>query len=194
MTMIPCVPYFGPSRWLEFGPFAVQARRVPLYAAYFFIGAGIGAANFGKGLLSPEGRLANSGWGWTVAAFIPYCLLWALIYIKREILGNPDVLPDWYEASYGIFFAAFSAAILFAILAYFLQFKQAGWSVLDPIQRDAYGIFLVHYAFALWVQYWLFEFDLTAITKVLMGFTFTLAASWMLTALLRKVPGASRVL
>jgi surface polysaccharide O-acyltransferase-like enzyme len=52
----------------------------------------------------------------------------------------------------------------------------------------------VHYAFALWVQYWLFEFDLTAITKVLMGFTFTLAASWMLTALLRKVPGASRVL
>jgi surface polysaccharide O-acyltransferase-like enzyme len=197
ITMILYVPsrvYFGPNHWFEFGPFAVQASRVLLYAAYFFIGAGIGAANFGKGLLSPEGRLANGEWGWIVAAFIPYCLLWVLIYIKREILGNPDVLPDWYEASYGIFFAAFSAAILFAIQAYFLRFKQAGWSVLDPMQRDAYGIFLVHYAFALWVQYWLFEFDLTAITKVLMGFTFTLVASWMLTALLRKVPGASRVL
>jgi ABC-type Fe3+-siderophore transport system permease subunit len=129
MTMILYVPsrlYFGPNHWLEIGPFAVQASRLLLYAAYFFIGAGVGAANFGKGLLSPEGRLANSGWGWTVAAFIPYCLLWALIYIKREILGNPDVLPDWYEASYGIFFTAFSAAILFAILAYFLRFKQAG--------------------------------------------------------------------
>jgi surface polysaccharide O-acyltransferase-like enzyme len=197
VTMILYVPsrvYFGPNHWFEFGPFAVQASRVLLYAAYFFIGAGIGAANFGKGLLSPEGRLANSGWGWIAAAFIPYCLLWVLIYIKREILGNPDVLPDWYEASYGIFFAAFSAAILFAILAYFLRFKQSGWSVLDPMQRDAYGIFLVHYAFALWVQYWLFDFDLAAIIKVLIGFTFTLAASWMLTALLRKAPGASRVL
>ena len=196
-TMILYVPsrlYFGVNHWFEFGPFSVQASRILLYAAYFFIGAGIGAVNFEHGLLSAEGQLAKSGWGWIVATLIPYCLLWVLITIKREILGNPGVLPVWYEALYGVFFTAFSAAILFAILAFFLRFKRSGWSVLDPMQQDAYGIFLVHYAFALWIQYWLFDFDLPAILKVSIGFAFTLATSWALTAGLRKIPGSQRVL
>ncbi len=197
VTMILYVPsrlYFGVNHWFEFGPFSVQASRVLLYAAYFFIGAGIGAANFERGLLSADGQLANSGWNWVIATLVPYCLLWVLITIKREILGNPGALPHWYEAAYGVVFVVFSAAMMFTILAFFLRFKRSGWSVLDPMQKDAYGIFLVHYAFALWIQYWLYDVDLPAIVKVLIGFAFTLAASWALTAGLRRIPGATRVL
>ena len=191
---VPARLYFGPSYWFEFGPFDVQASRVLLYAAYFFIGAGVGAANFDRGVLSAEGWLAKSSWGWVIAALVPYCLLWVLITIKREILGNPPVLPHWYEASYGLFFVAFSAAILFAILAFFLRFKRSGWSMLDPMQGDAYGIFLVHYPIVLWLQYWLFDFDLPAIVKALLAFVLTVALSWTATAALRRIPGAKYVL
>ena len=191
---IPARVYFGPSRWFEFGPFSVQASRVLLYAAYFFIGAGIGAANFDRGLLSTEGRLAKSGSRWMIAAVIPYCLLWGLIYIKREILGNPVWLPAWYEASYGLFFVGFSAAVLFAIIAHFLRFKRSGSSLLDPMQRDAYGMFLVHYPIVLWIQYWLFDFDLPAIAKALTTFVLTVLLSWTATGVLRKIPGATQVL
>lgn len=197
VTMVLYVPsrlYFGVNHWFEFGPFSVQASRLLLYAAYFFIGAGIGAANFDRGLLSANGHLAKSGWGWAIVTLVAYCLLWGLIGIKREILGNPDPLPHWYEASYGMLFVIFSAGMLFSILACFLRFKRSGWSVLDPLQKDAYGIFLVHYAFALWIQYWLFDFDVPAIIKVLIGFAFTLGMSWALTAGLRRIPGAMRVL
>jgi hypothetical protein len=194
LVYVPARLYFGPSHWFEFGPFDVQANRVLLYAAYFFIGAGIGVANFDRGLLSADGRLAKSGWGWVIATLVPYCLLWVLIYIKREILGNPPVLPHWYEAIYGFLFVAFSAAILFAILAYFLRFKRSGWSILDPMQGDAYGIFLVHYPIVLWLQYWLFDFDVPAIVKASIAFALTLALSWTATAALRKIPGATRVL
>src|SRR6266404_4076855 len=194
IVYVPARLYFGPSRWFEFGPFDVQANRVLLYAAYFFIGAGVGAANFDRGLLSANGRLAKSSWGWVIATLVPYCLLWVLITIKREILGNPPVLPHWYEASYGLFFVAFSAAILFAILAYFLRFERSGWSVLDPMQSDAYGIFLVHYPIVLWLQYWLFGFDLPAIVKASIAFVLTVALSWAVTVALRKIPGATRVL
>ncbi len=72
--------------------------------------------------------------------------MWVLIYIRREMLGNPVRLPASYGATYGFFFAAFSVAIMFVILAYFLRFKQVGRSVLDPMQPDAYGMFLVHAA------------------------------------------------
>ena len=194
IVYIPALLYFGPNRWFEFGPFSVQASRILLYAAYFFIGAGIGAASFDRGVLSASGRLAKSHWGWIAATLVPYCLMWVMIFIKREILGNPDPQPAWYLAAYGFFFVAFSAAILFAILAFFLRFKQSGWSVLDPMQADAYGMFLVHYPVVLWLQYWLFDFDLPAIVKAAIAFVLTVVLSWTLTAALRKIPGSARVL
>src|SRR3954452_8129277 len=119
---VPSRLYFGVNHWFEWGPFSVQASRVLLYAAYFYIGAGIGAANFDRGILSPDGRLANSGWGWTIATLVPYCWLWGLITIKREMLGNPDHLPHWYEGIYALLFVMFSAAMMFTILSFFLRF------------------------------------------------------------------------
>ena len=193
VTYIPALVWFGPNRWFEFGPFDVQASRVLLYASYFFIGAGIGAAHFDQGVLSDDGRLAKSSWGWLVATLIPYCLLWVMIYIKRAILGNPSPQPDWYLAIYGFFFVVFSAAILFTILGYFLRSKRL-WIVLDRMQGDAYGMFLVHYPIALWLQYWLFDYDLPAIVKATIGFVLTVAFSWALTRALRQIPGATKVL
>jgi peptidoglycan/LPS O-acetylase OafA/YrhL len=191
---VPALVYYGANDWFDIGPFSVQASRVLLYAAYFFIGAGVGAANFDRGLLSADGRLAKSGWGWVIATLIPYCLLWVLIYIKREILGNPPHLPAWYQTIYGFLFVAFSAAILLAILAYFLRFKRYGWSILDPMQPDAYGMFLVHYPIVLWLQYWLFDFNLPAIVKATVVFVLTVILSWAATDALRRIPGATRVL
>jgi surface polysaccharide O-acyltransferase-like enzyme len=194
VVYIPALLYYGGNRWFEFGPFSIQASRVLLYAAYFFIGAGIGAANFERGVLSVDGRLAKSSWGWIVATLVPYCLMWVMIYIKHEILGNPPAQPQWYLAIYSFFFVAFSAAILFAILAYFLRFKRSGWSMLDPMQADAYGIFLVHYPIVLWLQYWLFDYDLPAIVKAPVAFALTVVFSWAVTRALRQIPGATRAL
>jgi Acyltransferase family len=191
---IPGRIYWGPGSWFAFGPFAVQHGRVLLYATYVFFGAGIGLANLDRGLLSADGRMAKSSWGWIITALVPYCLMWGLIYIKREILGNPVRLPNWYEGTYGLCFATFSIAIMFAILSYFLRFKRSGWSILDPMQAAAYGMFLVHYPIVLWLQYWLFDFDLPAIAKALIAFLLTVIFSWAATEALRKIPGAKSVL
>ncbi len=191
---IPGRIHFGPGSWFEFGPFSVQHGRVMLYATYFFFGAGIGVQFLDRGLLAADGRMAKVSWDWLMLALVPYCALWGLIYIKREILGNPEVLPHWYEGTYAVFFTVFSVAIMFLILAYFLRFKHSGWSILDPMQADAFGIFLVHYPIALWLQYWLFDYDLPAIVKATVGFVLTVALSWALTRALRQIPGAKRVL
>ncbi len=191
---IPGRIHFGAGSWFEFGPFSVQHGRVMLYATYFFFGAGIGVQYLDRGLLAADGRMAKVSWDWLMLALVPYCLLWVLIYIKREILGNPEVLPHWYEGTYAVFFTVFSVAIMFLILAYFLRFKHSGWSILDPMQADAYGMFLVHYPIALWLQYWLFDYDLPAIVKAAVGFVLTVAFSWALTRALRKIPGATKVL
>src|SRR3954452_25248802 len=125
---IPGRVHYGASDWFEFGPFSVQHGRVLLYATYFFFGAGIGVRYMDRGLLAPDGRMARVSWDWLMLALIPYCLLWVLIFIKREILGNPADLPDWYQTSYAVCFTVFSVAIMFLILAYFLRFKHSGSS------------------------------------------------------------------
>jgi Acyltransferase family len=191
---IPGRIHFGAGSWFEFGPFSVQHGRVLLYATYFFFGAGIGVQYLDRGLLAADGRMAKVSWDWMMLALVPYCLLWVLIYIKREILGNPEVLPDWYEGVYAVCFTVFSVAIMFLILAYFLRFKHSGSSILDPMQADAYGMFLVHYPIALWLQYWLFDYDLPAIAKAAVGLVLTIAFSWALTRGLRQIPGATKVL
>ena len=80
------------------------------------------------------------------------------------------------------------------ILAYFLRFKQSGWSILDPMQPDAYGMFLVHYPIVLWLQYSMFNFNWPAIVKAAIAFVLTVLLSWGVTAALRKIPGANHVL
>jgi hypothetical protein len=87
----------------------------------------------------------------------------------------------------------FSAAITFAIMAFFLRFKQGGFSVLDALQNDAYGIFLVHYAYMLWLQYFLFDYDWPAIVKAGIVFVVGLLASWATTDVLRRIPGMTTV-
>ncbi|WP_409188115.1 acyltransferase family protein [Bradyrhizobium sp. RDM4] len=191
---VPVLMYFGANKWFEFGPFSVQASRILLYFAYFFIGVSVGAANFDRGILSADGQLPKSRWLWVIATLVPYCLMWGMIYIKREILGNPDVLPHWYQAIYGTCLALFSAAILLAILAFFLHQKSPAPNLLDRMQADAYGMFLVHYPIALWLQYALFDYALPAIVKAAIVFVLTVILSWGLTAALRKIPGASHVL
>ena len=186
--------YFGPNEWFAFGPIAVQKSRVLLYAAYFAFGIGIGAAQFQRGVFGADSALPSQWLRWVFAALVPYLLIWALIYVKRYVIGNPPTPPQWYEAAYGLAFATFSAAMLFAVLAIFLRFMRGGSSLLDPLQHDAYGIFLVHYMYVLWIQHWLFDVELPAIPKALIALGGTLILSWATSAVLRQIPGAKRVL
>jgi hypothetical protein len=194
LVYVPSLLYFGGSKWFELEPFSVQASRILLYFAYFFIGVSVGAANFDRGILSADGQLPKQRWLWVFATLIPYCLMWGMIYIKREVLGNPDPQPHWYQAIYSTFFVLFSGSILLAILAFFLHQKAPGPNLLDRMQADAYGMFLVHYPIALWIQYALYDYSLPAIVKAAIGFVLTVILSWALTAGLRKIPGASHVL
>jgi peptidoglycan/LPS O-acetylase OafA/YrhL len=104
------------------------------------------------------------------------------------------VQPAWYETAYSLLFVLFSAATMFAILAYFLNHRRTEFSVLDRLQADAYGMFLVHYPIVLWLQYSLYDVDVPAIVKATIAFVGTTLLSWGATWLLRQIPGAKRVL
>jgi peptidoglycan/LPS O-acetylase OafA/YrhL len=59
---------------------------------------------------------------------------------------------------------------------------------------NAYGIYLVHYIFVLWLQYLLLPVELSAVAKFAVTFTGSLGLSWMVTALALRVPLFKRYL
>ncbi len=197
VTAIAYVPMrltFGATRWFEFGPFVVQASRVFLYMAYFLFGAGIGLAQTKDGILAPRGRLARQWSRWALMALIAYGFLVALVYDRRAVMHNPDVLPQWWQIAYSFAFVLFSAAISFAILAWFIRFDRPGRGLLDAMRPAAYGIFLVHYLPVLWLQHWLLPVDMSPFAKAGIAFVGGLGASWAATLALLRIPGARRTL
>jgi peptidoglycan/LPS O-acetylase OafA/YrhL len=200
IAYVPAVLYFGASRWFAVGPVAVQASRILLYLVYFFLGVGIGAVPFNKGLLAGDGGLARRWPVWLAVTVVTYGCIIALIYIKHGVLPDVNHQPLWWEVAYALAFVSYSAAQTFNILALFLRFDNDGSSILDPLRDGAYGIYLIHYIPVLWLQYALYDISfspvmqLTAIIKAIIVFVLTLAISWAATAGLRKIPGATHVL
>jgi hypothetical protein len=46
----------------------------------------------------------------------------------------------------------------------------------------------------LWLQCWLFDFDIPAIIEALTAFVLTVVLSWAATEALQRIPGATRIL
>ena len=73
-------------------------------------------------------------------------------------------------------------AISFAMLAVCRRFINTPTAVLDSLSRNAYGIYLVHYGFVLWLQSALLPALLPAAIKAAIALTVGLSASWATTA------------
>src|SRR5207253_2155311 len=66
--------------------------------------------------------------------------------------------------------------------------------LLTGLKRDAYGMYLIHYGFVVWLQYALLPGGMNAILKAAIVFTGTLALSWGVSAALRQIPVFALVL
>src|SRR5258706_293728 len=94
----------------------------------------------------------------------------------------------------GLAFAAYSAAMAFTVSAFFLRFAESGWRLLDALQPSAYGVFLLHYIFIIWLQYVVYDYPFPAGVKFAIVLSGTLSMSWGITVMLRKIPAVARMI
>jgi hypothetical protein len=196
LVYLPMHLIFGDSSWLEPGhyPFPIQTSRILLYAGYFFIGVGVGAASLRSGVLAENGALVMRWRVWLAFAFAFYAAILLLVYVHHNGLADFNSPPLWWRAAYGLAFAMFSAAMTFTVPAVFLRFARSSLWLLDTMRPSAYGIYLLHFIFLIWVQYIVFDPAFPAFVKFAIVFTGTLSMSWALTVLLRKIPVVARTI
>ncbi len=192
---LPLRLMFGDGSWLEPRgyPLPIQTSRILLYAGYFFAGVGVGAVGLRAGLLAENGEMAKRWSLWLGWALLFYAAILALVYVKHHWI-DLDSPPPVLHISYGLAFALFSGAMVFAVPAILLRFAKSGWGLLDALRPSAYGIYLLHYIFIIWLQYAVYDYSLPAVVKCAIVFAGTLSLSWALTVALRRIPFVARMI
>ncbi len=65
---------------------------------------------------------------------------------------------------------------------------------LGSLSRNAYGMYLVHYLFVVWLQYAFLPVELPAIVKAAAVFAATVVLSWTTTAALARMPALALII
>jgi peptidoglycan/LPS O-acetylase OafA/YrhL len=196
VVYVPMRLAFGDASWLELGrfPLPIQTSRILLYTGYFFAGVGVGAVSLKAGLLAENGEVAKHWPVWLAFALVFYGAILALVYIHHNWVADFNSPPLAWEVGYSLAFAMFSAAMAFTVPAFFLYFAGGSWRLFDALQPSAYGIYLLHYIFIIWLQYAVYDYALPAGVKFAIVFAGTLSLSWGLTVVLRKIPVVARMI
>ena len=182
-TYVPLAVIFDPMSWSAFGPFVFQTSRILHYLAYFLIGVALGACGI-------AGALPARRWlAWTSTAVVAFLIVSAAAIAA---ITNPAVKVFQVVGDFG--FVICCAASCFAFLAIFLRFATNRMPLFDSLRDNAYGMYLVHYAFVTWLQYALLSADLPGLAKGTIVFAGALALSWVTTAALRRIPAVARVI
>jgi peptidoglycan/LPS O-acetylase OafA/YrhL len=196
VTYLPMHLAFGDGAWFEPGhyPFPIQTSRILLYPAYFFTGVGIGVISLRAGILAENGEIAKRWPVWLAFAVLFYGAILLLVYAHHNWIADFNSPALWWKTAYGVAFAMFSAAMAFTVLATSLRLSRSSLRLLDAMQPSAYGIYLLHYMFIIWLQYVVFDPAFPAGIKAAIVFVGTLSGSWALTVLLRKIPFVARMI
>jgi hypothetical protein len=193
---LPLRVSIGESHWSALGhyPIFIQTSRAPLYAGYFLAGVVVGAAGLRKGVLDDGGVIAQRWRSWLAIALAGYAAILLLVYIHRGGMIDLRSPPLWWHTAYGLAFALFGAAMTFTVPAFFLRFAKYPFRLLDAMQKQAYGIYLLHFIPLIWLQYLVTDPPLPVFVKFAIVFAGTLSTSWVATLWLRKIPIVARMI
>jgi hypothetical protein len=115
----------------------------------------------------------------------------ALTGLTMAEAGSPllglDALAD-------LSFTLACAVNCFSVLAIFLRFAARRLPAFADLKNSAYGMYLVHYAFVVWLQFALLGVMLPAFIKGASVFGATLLFSWGMVAALRRIPPVAQII
>lgn len=193
---VPVAWWIGAGTWTGWGPFDFQLSRVLAYCGYFLLGVVIGCADFNNGIFSVSSKLIRSYRSWLLLALILYSALTLNSYFnilagmvkQRTMPGN---------IAWGIYYSLYVACCAASCLAFITSCRRlisssnAYW---DSLSANAYIIYLVHYIFIVWVQFFLMTVCIHAFFKCIIVLVVSLALSWVTAVLLRRIPLLQRYL
>ena len=182
LAYLPLTAALGPSSWVQVPLAQIELNRILFYLTYFVAGIVLGAPGLGGTFLASRTPLGDRWIRWSLAGLLTFA-----VSLGALLSGGSGLVA-------GVLYVLAAAALSFAFLAFFLRFAQRESTAWDSLFENSYGIYVFHYGVSSWFSFALLQAPLPAVGKFAAAFVGTLAACWGLTALLRRIPGVSRIL
>ncbi len=191
MAYVPLALAFTPWNWSMSGPLSFQFSRPLLYAVLYIAGLGVGAFGLGRGLLAPGGTLAARWSLWLAVALGSFTLWMALTALGMRYR---DGAPLELQLVTNACFAWACVSGCFCAMAGCLRFGAVRSPILESLANSAFGIYLLHYVFVVWLQYAFLGLAVFALAKGLFVFSASLVLAWASVALMRQIPFCSALI
>lgn len=195
LAYLPTLMGVSAFSWFTWGPLTVQTGRIALYGVYFLFGCALGAG--GRGIsaawMMPGGPLAQHWKTWASVAGGVFTAFAAALIAFFVGLGQGQPQPLVALAT-TLLFAITGVTTTFAMLACFARYGHRTSALAASLTRNAFGMYLVHYAIVTWLQFALLDVALPGLVKAMLVTLLAIGASWVAAIVLRRLPGVARVL
>jgi glucan biosynthesis protein C len=186
---LPLLSRYGFSAWTGF-PFAFQKSRIALYSLWFTFGFLVGVPGFAQGLLARDGALARRWPYWIAGCVLAYNALWFIP--KWSVVHRLSTLEQ--GGLWALLWVLSCVASCFGFLALFRGVPMRSRPWMNSLTRCAYGMYLVHYIYVLWLQRLLLDRPIHASIKFLFVFLGTTLLSWATVQAALRIPKVRDVL
>jgi surface polysaccharide O-acyltransferase-like enzyme len=184
LAFVPMSLLIPSFKWVSLGPFDVQPARIVLYFVYFLIGMALGTGQQWRGTVWPR------HWG----AWLALVVVSFVIYMRSSGDDTGQSSPLISQMLVSTAFALSCAGTSLGLLGAFRKLVRRSYPLLDNLSANAYGIYLIHYVVVIWIQFALLVTAWPAWIKFGMTAIGSLALSWGLSSLLRRIPAVRRIL
>jgi hypothetical protein len=191
LVYVPMAILFTPFQWANHGPLSLQFCRPLLYAVFYFAGLGVGAQNLEGGLLAADGVVARHWTRWLAGATLSFAL-W--IGLMAASMRSSGAAPLMLQCATDICFVVASVCGTLAALAACLRFATGQSRLLNSVAANAFGMYVVHYPFVVWLQYSLLGVAVFAVAKASIVIAGTVLLAWATTFAMLSTPIASRLI
>lgn len=184
---IPITYHLGSNKWTGVGPFDFQLNRIFLYLGYFLIGVIIGETNFNNKLFGKESKIVIMWKWWVIMAIIVFLILTiSPSYLTRLVVqyGVNDFYTWMIYYMVYVLSCCLSCVALITSLRVITNNSSRLW---DNLSENAYMIYLIHYIFIIWIQFFLLEISLNSYMKLTLTFVLAMILSYYTSIGIRKI-------
>ncbi|MFT8517039.1 MAG: acyltransferase [Acetobacter persici] len=180
VAYLPLAYGFGPDCWLNFGPFFIQGSRIALYAFFFALGCAAGVTGIHHTLFQRGSALAR---------------YWVLSFCFGGLSFGFFLVPSLTTLGLQpLFFVFCCVSFCMALTGLCLCYVTTVPACVERFMGDAYGVYLLHYAFVTWSQFYVLPLAWRAVPKAAFVLAVTLSCSIFMTRTVRHAPAMRRVI
>jgi len=194
LSLIPLSLWLGQYTWTGFGPFDFQLNRVLFYFVFFLFGAILGSVNWEDHLFKNKRLLGRSSRTWIIFSALSFGIVELINYWGYGFMAAHFIGKTVASLIFMLFFTGTTVTTCFAFITIFKNYRNHTSEIWKSLSTNAYGIYLFHYLFITWLQFALFNIQIPALAKFLIVFVVSMAASWGLVSILKRLKLVSSII